>query len=74
MFVLYHMLSRSIWNQSYEAEIDWWSVDIIFYEMLIGFPPFLRENYTTKDISLKLKNFKRYLKKKLNIPNGVEIS
>ena len=52
------------------AEIDWWSVGIIFYEMLIGFPPFWSKNYTSKDISLKLKNFKQYL----NIPNGVEIS
>ena len=67
---LLYVAPEVIEKQIYGAEIDWWSVGIIFYEMLVGFPPFWSENYTTKDISLKLKNFKKYL----NIPNGVKIS
>ena len=67
---LLYVAPEVIEKKIYGAEIDWWSVGIIFYEMLIGFPPFWNENYTTKDISLKLKNFKKYL----NIPNGVKIS
>ena len=67
---LLYVAPEVIEKQIYGAEIDWWSVGIIFYEMLVGFPPFWSENYTTKDISLKLKNFKKHL----NIPNGVKIS
>ena len=67
---LLYVAPEVIEKKIYGAEIDWWSVGIIFYEMLIGFPPFWNENYTTKDISLKLKNFKKYL----NIPNSVKIS
>ena len=67
---LLYVAPEVIEKQIYGAEIDWWSVGIIFYEMLVGFPPFWSENYTTKDISFKLKNFKKHL----NIPNGVKIS
>ena len=54
----------------YGAEIDWWSVGVIFYEMLVGFPPFWSNKETPKETAIKLKNFKKYL----NIPKGVKIS
>ena len=67
---LLYVAPEVIDKKSYGAEIDWWSVGIIFYEMLVGFPPFWGENDTPKDTGLKLKNFKKYL----NIPKGVKIS
>lgn len=67
---LLYVAPEVIEKKSYGAEIDWWSVGIIFYEMLVGFPPFWGENDTPKATGLKLKNFKKYL----NIPKGVNIS
>ena len=67
---LLYVAPEVIEKKSYGAEIDWWSVGIIFYEMLVGFPPFWGENDTPKETGLKLKNFKKYL----NIPKGVNIS
>lgn len=43
---------------------------IIFYEMLVGFPPFWNKNDNSKDVSMKLKNFKKYL----SIPKEVKMS
>ena len=67
---LFYVAPEVIEKKSYGAEIDWLSVGIIFYEMLVGFPPFWGENDTPKATGLKLKNFKKYL----NIPKGVNIS
>ena len=46
-------------NEGYGEEIDWWSVGAIFYEMLIGIPPFYSDSpqLTCK----KIKNFENYL-------------
>ena len=46
-------------NEGYGEEIDWWSVGAIFYEMLIGIPPFYSEN--PQITCTKIKNFKKYL-------------
>ena len=67
---LLYVAPEVIEKKGYGAEIDWWSVGIIFYEMLVGFPPFWGENDTPKTTGLKLKHFKKYL----NIPKGVNIS
>jgi serine/threonine protein kinase len=46
-------------NEGYGEEIDWWSVGAIFYEMLIGYPPFFSES---PQITLtKITNFEHYL-------------
>ena len=66
LYVAPEVIEKKIYGQ----EIDWWSVGIILYEMLVGFPPFWNENNSTKEIAIKLKNFKA----NLNIPNGVKIS
>ena len=55
-------------NQGYGDEIDWWSVGAIFYEMLIGIPPFLSDNAQTT--CAKIVHFNEYLK----IPEEVKIS
>ena len=43
----------------YGEEIDWWSVGIILYEMLIGYPPFFSD--TKKITCEKIKNHEKYL-------------
>ena len=46
-------------NEGYGQEIDWWSVGAIFYEMLMGFPPFFSEN--PQMTCMKIKNYEKYL-------------
>ena len=58
-------------NKSYGEEVDWWSVGIIFYEMLIGFTPFFEG--TQYEIIEKIKNFKKYLKIPKHIENNISI-
>ena len=48
-----------ITNEGYGKEIDWWSVGAIFYEMLIGFPPFFSDS--PQITCQKIKNFEQYL-------------
>ena len=55
-------------NEGYGEEIDWWSVGAIFYEMLIGFPPFFSEN--AQITCSKIKNYEKYL----SIPRERKIS
>ena len=55
-------------KKGYGREIDWWSVGIIFYEMLIGYPPFFSN--TPQLTCLKICNFKEYF----NIPSECNIS
>ena len=67
---LLYVAPEVIEKKIYGAEVDWWSVGIILYEMLVGFPPFWSNKDTPKETGVKLKNFKKYL----NIPKGVKIS
>ena len=46
-------------NEGYGQEIDWWSVGAIFYEMLMGFPPFFSDN--SQMTCMKIKNYEKYL-------------
>ena len=46
-------------NEGYGEEIDWWSVGAIFYEMLIGFPPFFSES--PQITCTKIKKYEQYL-------------
>mgnify|MGYP002624815429 CR=1 FL=1 len=46
-------------NEGYGQEIDWWSVGAIFYEMLMGIPPFFSDN--PQMTCMKIKNYKKYL-------------
>jgi len=52
----------------YGDECDWWSLGVIMYEMLIGYPPFLSDNST--ETCLKIINCKETLR----FPEDVKIS
>ena len=55
-------------NKGYGGEIDWWSVGAIFYEMLVGIPPFLSD--TPQATCEKIVHYQKYLK----IPEQIKIS
>ena len=55
-------------NKGYGGEIDWWSVGAIFYEMLVGIPPFLSDN--PQSTCKKIVHYQEYL----SIPEEVKIS
>ena len=56
---LLYVAPEVVENKSYGEEIDWWSVGIIFYEMLFGSTPFFEG--TQEQIIDKIINFKKYL-------------
>ena len=43
----------------YTSSCDWWSLGVIMYEMLIGYPPFCSE--TPQDTYKKIMNWKQTL-------------
>ena len=64
----YYVAPEVLNKKGYDKEIDWWSVGIIFYEMLVGYAPFCSKE--TSEVCYKVLNWKKYLK----IPNKVKIS
>ncbi|EGR31189.1 protein kinase domain protein [Ichthyophthirius multifiliis] len=46
-------------NQGYTETVDWWSVGVILYEMLVGYPPFYSDDPTTT--CKKIIQWKKYL-------------
>jgi serine/threonine kinase 38 len=46
-------------RKGYGPEVDWWSLGVILYEMLIGYPPFFSDSPT--ETCKKIVNWKNYL-------------
>ena len=63
---LMYVAPEVVEKKCYGEEVDWWSVGIIFYEMLVGFTPFFDDSEV--EIIEQIKNFKKYL----NIPKEVK--
>ena len=64
----YYVAPEVLNKKGYDKEIDWWSVGIIFYEMLVGYAPFCSKE--TTEVCYKVLNWKKYLK----IPSKIKIS
>jgi len=45
-------------QHGYSQEVDWWSVGVILFEMLVGYPPFFSEN--PSDTCQKIVSWKKY--------------
>ena len=52
----------------YTETVDWWSLGVILFEMLVGYPPFASE--TPRETWHKIQNWRKYL----SIPSDVEVS
>jgi serine/threonine kinase 38 len=63
----YYVAPEVLNKNGYGPEVDWWSVGVIFYEMLIGYAPFCSKD--TSEVCQKILNWEKYLKfpKKISI-------
>ena len=64
----YYVAPEVLNKKGYGPEIDWWSVGVIFFEMLVGYVPFCSKE--TNEACYKVLNWKKYLK----IPENVRMS
>jgi len=64
----YYVAPEVLNKKGYGPEIDWWSVGVIFFEMLIGYAPFCSKH--TNEVCQKVLNWKKFLK----IPSKKKIS
>ena len=55
-------------NDGYGQEVDWWSIGVMFFEMVVGYPPFFSEN--PSDTCKKIVKWKQYFQ----IPDDAELS
>eukprot|EP00469_Lotharella_globosa_P010004 CAMPEP_0167775332 /NCGR_PEP_ID=MMETSP0111_2-20121227/2498_1 /TAXON_ID=91324 /ORGANISM="Lotharella globosa, Strain CCCM811" /LENGTH=509 /DNA_ID=CAMNT_0007665231 /DNA_START=6 /DNA_END=1535 /DNA_ORIENTATION=+ len=53
-------VAPEVLERHYNKECDWWSVGVILYECLIGYPPFMTDNL--RETAKKIQNFKKHLK------------
>ncbi len=52
----------------YTETVDWWSMGVILYEMLVGYPPFASEE--PRETWHKIQNWRKYLV----IPKDADVS
>jgi len=53
-------------DEGYDKSCDWWSLGVIMFEMLIGYPPFCSE--TPEETYMKIRNWKMFLRVPAEIP------
>ena len=64
----YYVAPEVLNKKGYGPEVDWWSVGVIFYEMLIGYAPFCSKE--TSEVCQKILQWEKYLK----FPKEIKIS
>ena len=64
----YYVAPEVLKKSGYDKDIDWWSVGIIFFEMLVGYAPFCSKE--TTEVCYKVLNWKDFL----NIPKKIKLS
>ena len=64
----YYVAPEVLEKKGYGPEVDWWSLGIIFYEMLVGYAPFCSKH--TADICHKILHFEKYL----SFPEQIKMS
>jgi len=64
----YYVAPEVLNKKGYGQEIDWWSVGVIFFEMLVGYAPFCSKD--TSEVCYKILNWEKYLK----IPSKIKMS
>jgi serine/threonine protein kinase len=57
-----------IYVVGYTETVDWWSMGVILFEMLVGYPPFASE--TPRETWYKIQNWRKYLV----IPHDAKVS
>ncbi len=55
----FYVAPEVLTKKGYGQEIDWWSVGVIFFEMLCGYAPFCAEE--TQEVCKRIMDFKKYL-------------
>ena len=55
----FYVAPEVLTKKGYGQEIDWWSVGVIFFEMLCGYAPFCAEE--TQEVCKMIIDFKKYL-------------
>ena len=55
----FYVAPEVLTKKGYGQEIDWWSVGVIFFEMLCGYAPFCAEE--TQEVCKRVLDFKKYL-------------
>jgi serine/threonine kinase 38 len=62
-------IAPEVFNRTgYSESVDWWSIGVILYEMLVGYPPFYAEK--PADICHKILSWKKYF----TIPREAKLS
>ena len=56
----YYVAPEVLIKKGYSQEIDWWSVGVIFFEMLVGYAPFCAQE--TQEVCFKVLDWRKYLK------------
>ena len=64
----YYVAPEVLIKKGYSQEIDWWSVGVIFYEMLVGYAPFCAKE--TQEVCFKILNHEKYLQ----VPDDIKLS